>query len=518
MNSSDLPRRFGLLVMGVCLCLMVTACKKATAFPGTLSSPSVEVATSELTKVPSVTPELTVIVNETVTPTQEATPSPTVALPTPTPAPPNLPLAGVEIHKLTDIDLVKAAGAHWVRRNGLLWGKVEAEQGQRNWAAVADLDEQLQKIASEGMQAILIIRMTPTWAQQIPGVECGQIKPESLVAFASFVHDAVLRYMVAPYFVKYWELWNEPDVDPSLNPNNAPFGCWGDKNDTNYYGGPAFAEMLKVVYPEIKRADPQAQVLVGGLLLDCDPVSPPETSPGSGQYKDCTSARFLEGILESGGGDYFDGVSFHAYDFYYGALGHYQNGNWHSSWDTTGPVAIAKVHYLRSLLASYGHPEKFLMNTENALLCSGGGSGPDCPTTEFSDTKAYYLVQAFTTARAEGFIANIWYDLYGWRGSGLMDPNNNQPLPAYLALSFNIQELEGSAFWGELTNYPGVRGYEFHSSEKVIWVVWSADGETHTVKLPELPGAIFDYAGTSVPVTQDLPITLTPMYIEWLKP
>ena len=71
--------------------------------------------------------------------------------------------------------------------------------------------------------------------------------------------------------------------------------------------------MLKVAYPQIKAADPQAQVLVGGLLLDCDP------RPGAGCSLTAQNAippKFLEGILRNNGGPYFDGVSFHAYDFY----------------------------------------------------------------------------------------------------------------------------------------------------------------------------------------------------------
>ena len=45
------------------------------------------------------------------------------------------------------------------------------------------------------------------------------------------------------------------------------FGCWDDPEDA-YYGGEYYAEMLKVVYPVIKEADPEAKVLFGGLLYE----------------------------------------------------------------------------------------------------------------------------------------------------------------------------------------------------------------------------------------------------------
>ena len=107
---------------------------------------------------------------------------------------------------------------------------------------------------------------------------------------------------------------------------NSPFGCWGDLDDP-YYGGRYYSEMLKVAYPTIITADPNAQVMVGGLLLECDPVNPPEVTSGSGELKDCTSDKFLEGILENDGGEYFDGVSVHAYDFYFAELGKFANSN-----------------------------------------------------------------------------------------------------------------------------------------------------------------------------------------------
>ena len=86
--------------------------------------------------------------------------------------------------------------------------------------------------------------------------------------------------------------------------------------------------------------------------MDCDPVNPPEITKDSGQLRDCTSSKFLEGILEAGAGDSFDGVSFHAYDYYYGDLGVYGNEGWHSAATTTGPVLIAKSRFYKVIFDS----------------------------------------------------------------------------------------------------------------------------------------------------------------------
>ncbi len=86
------------------------------------------------------------------------------------------------------------------------------------------------------------------------------------------------------------------------------FGCWGNPNDP-YYGGGYYAELLKRAYPAAKAANPQAIVMNGGLLLDCDPRYPP---PG----KDCLPAQFLEGMLRNQGAAYFDILAFHGYPYY----------------------------------------------------------------------------------------------------------------------------------------------------------------------------------------------------------
>ena len=67
----------------------------------------------------------------------------------------------------------------------------------------------------------------------------------ALDAFAGFMRDLVARYSVPPYNIKYWEIWNEEDVDPSLVGPTSGFGCWGDATDP-YYGGGGYAEFTCV--------------------------------------------------------------------------------------------------------------------------------------------------------------------------------------------------------------------------------------------------------------------------------
>jgi hypothetical protein len=452
----------------------------------------------------------------TSVPTSETQPMPTNPAPEVTEQPAGVattPVVGVELHRITaegGVTLVKDLGVHWIRRNALLWSDVEPQLGERNWEAVAALETELRNAAEQGLETILIVRSTPEWAQKVPGAYCGAVSQQMLPAFAIFMHDVVARYSAEPYNVKYYELGNEPDIDPGLvNPDNI-FGCWGDVN-APYYGGQYYADMLKSVYPQVKAANPQAQVVVGGLLLDCDPNNPPESPAGSGQYADCTPARFLEGILKNGGGDFFDVVSFHAYDYYYGSLGRYGNQGWHSSSKINGPVVTVKTDYLRSVLGANGYPDKGLINSESAVLCTGDET--KCPSETFEETKSIYVAQAYASARAEGLLANIWYSIRGWRFSGLVD-KQGEPLPAAKALGFSASQLNQALFEQQLEQFPGLMGYAFQQDGTRLWVLWALE-QDQTIDLGAEPAEMYDLYGNSLPPTQQITVGLQPVYIVW---
>jgi hypothetical protein len=457
-------------------------------------------------------------------------------------------------------DLMSQAGATWVRQNGLLWSAVEPNPGDRLWDS--NLDQALINASRYHLRPILVIRSTPTWAQMYDNIFCGPMKPEALGNFANFMHDMVVRYSNPPYNVMNYELWNEPDVDAAIFSGDSVFGCWGDgRKDQNgsfidpYYGGGYYAEMLKWVYPAIKQANPKAQVLIGGLLLDCNPNNPP---PG----KDCQAGKFLEGILANGGGDYFDGVSYHAYDYFPpehhvnnpnscpisyftnpdSCRGNYSNPNWFSSWNTTGMASIAKASFVRGLLDQYGYGGKYLINTEIALLCGGDGVDKYCDLTyipnsySFRNTKAYYAVQALTAAHALGIKANIWYSYYGWRDSGLFSTQTNELEAVYNAYKFTYSKINWARSWSEISPAPDVKGYEFLRLDKRVWVIWYVGGDptdgtaTTSVSLPNPPTSIWYWinvgSGTpddgtyqaspiQPPASQTITVGRAPVFVEF---
>lgn len=403
------------------------------------------------------------------------------------------------------LDLITSAGATWTRRF-MNWGDVEPTEGARNWGQVASLEAELRDAARAGVEVLLIVGGTPSWAQLSAGVKCGPVKPDKLDAFANFARDLATRYTAAEFNVTHFEMWNEPDVALGAVAPDSEFGCWGQPGDA-YFGGGHYADMLKALYPKVKQANPKAQVVVGGLLLDCNPDSPPAG-------KDCSSARFFEGILRNGGGSAFDGVSFHAYDFA-GIAGWYGNPGWGTAWNTTGPVGTVKAHYLKSLMQTYGVAGKYLKNTEVALLCW------ECPTVPpiFEDIKADYLAQSYAAAIADGLKANLWYNLYGWFWSGLITGEAREPLPAYRAFGVSKRVLEYAQPTGVITSAdvgdPAVAGYKFNRPSGDVWVVWSKDNQPKTLTLTTAPTTVYDALGTPRSAGASVGMTTTVLYLEF---
>lgn len=394
------------------------------------------------------------------------------------------------------------AGTTWMRRGGLSWANIESQKGVYTWDA--NLDAELALASRRNLEVILLVNTTPAWAQKVPGSVCGPIKQEEFAAFGEFMYHTVARYSSSPYKVKYYEIWNEPDVITHTDTKNFVFGCWGDPGDPNYGGG-YYGEMLKVIYPRIKAANPEAQVLVGGLLLDCNP------NGGCSTEEKKLPPRFLEGILQAGAGDSFDGISFHAYDYFdfTPEPGKYSNPVWNSAWNTTGPVLSEKIKYIRGILDKHSVTGKYLMNTEVALIS-------DQPSSEsLQQAKAYYIPKAYAIGIAEGLRANLWYAVYGWRNSALLAYNGSE-YPAFRAYQFAINALQDSAYVGEVTAYQGVKAYEFNRGDRRVWVIWSLDGASHAITLPATPLAIYDPEGNSVGIDgSGLVVTLKPLYVEF---
>lgn len=370
---------------------------------------------------------------------------------------------GLEVTQLYPgygLDLLLSTGTTWVRRNGLFWKEIEPVEGKGYvWDTpyIARLDREAINASEAGLNLILIVRASPSWATAPYTADCAPVNPQKISAFTHFLEAAVRRYSAPPYNVKHWEIGNEPDA--YIFPTNAPFGCWGVESDP-YYGGEAYGRFLREAYKTIKRVDPTAKVLNGGLLL-YKPYNPadPDTKAG----------RFFEGMLRAGAGDSFDIVSFHSY-IYFQADPH----------APLGPREDWRVEYLRGLMRQYQVPEKPMIRTETALLCP-------FVTSECRWAQASVATRTYVRAMRERLLGNIWY-LYnhdGYHNTAMIEPSETFiPRPSYFAYRQVAMLLAGATYIGPTPGQPAtVEGYRFEG-DGVIDVLWTDEPEGVIVGVP----------------------------------
>lgn len=437
------------------------------------------------------------------------------------PAPP--PVYGVETFNFAQWKLDKAtqANVYWVRNATFSWAEIEPTAPNPNhtynWNSVNNAG--LIEAAKTNLTVIAVVKNVPGWAQKTPGLICGPIVSSAWQAYYDFVYKLVSIYSAPPYNIRYFEFGNEPDVDPVyLLPSiYSVFGCWGDPNDP-YYGGGYYAELLKRAYPAAKLANPQAIVMNGGLLLDCDPRYPP---PG----KNCLPAQFLEGILRNGGAAYFDILAFHGYPYYGTPAAGYPGYNLgpqivdenNDSFAGSGGQLVGKVDFLRYVMAKFG-VNKPIMMTEVGLQCKVTNECGSPPSNAFLQLQADYVVHTYVRSWGLNLRGTIWYTLEdsNWNQTGMF--TGSVPRPAYNAFLFMSNELKDANIGSPITQYSGLRGYEFTNATKRIWVLWAPNGITG--KLITLPGnvyKIYDKYGASItPITTSITIT-HPTYIEFLR-
>lgn len=363
-------------------------------------------------------------------------------------------------------------GLTWVRRNGLIWRDIEpVEGGAFNWQApsMRGLEEEMMHASANNLNLVLVVVANPSWATG-GQADCAPIMPQYYARFARFMAAAVERYSKPPFNVKYWEIGNEPDT--YRFGTDSQYGCWGppppnENNKDEFYGGREYGNMLKVVYPAMKAANPTVQVLNGGLLLD-HPYTPAEGISGP--------ARFIEGVFATGAGASFDILAFHTYAQYEGPA---STPDGIRLYDRASAATDWKVDYLRNLMTKYGVPQKPLINTEAALLCRTS-SASNC-----REPQADAIPRLYARALRDRLIGYIWYiyDHDGFYNTALVEPNVVSKRPAYFAYKHAASMLGGAEYLRQVSGLPtGVEAHQFQKGPEMITIVWS-----NTVQLTRIP-------------------------------
>jgi len=337
-----------------------------------------------------------------------------------------------------------AAGIHYIRIN-LRWDEVEPAYATQPAYVWGKYDKLIGDAAAAGFSLIITVRDNPAWAAS---TSCGPIDLQP-ARFNAFLSALVGRYGVAPYNVKLWELYNEPD-------NNHPEfasqgGCWGQH-------AAAYAALLQGAAPIIDAAG--GQLVLGGIALDFF-----EGWDEGGIFND----EFLEQLLVQPGGTSFDIMNFH----YYRAF--------HERWDRWGLDVIGKTTYVRNQLLAKGL-NKPIMVTE----IGHPSAGPAEDQQDYSDAAASrYVMQGLTRGLYARLHSITWYQMVDVesdpRKYGLLR-SDFSPKPAYFAYQTHAREIGG------LTNPTqslagGLETYTFTAPDRLKYVAWSSDDLTHTLSV-----------------------------------
>ena len=179
---------------------------------------------------------------------------------------------------LDHCDQMIASGVKWVRF-AAEWRKIETAKGIYDTNFLAKFDAIINRLNDNGVNVVLILVNTPTWASSMPNEPYPQkYTPANYQDWSNYVSFITNRYKGK---VKSWEVWNEPDW--------ATF--WGSSVDD-------YNTLLQTAYTAIKTTDSSNTVVLGGLAVA-------NSSYGLNSWFDT--------LMSKGAGSYFDVINYHAY-------------------------------------------------------------------------------------------------------------------------------------------------------------------------------------------------------------
>lgn len=185
-----------------------------------------------------------------------------------------------ELRRTLD-EAAKAGGKHV--RLGVEWGNIETAPGEYDWSTA---DRMIDDAIDSGMDVVGLLGVVPPWQRDKKTAKRTEhTAPIDHNEFAKFAALAAARYGDK---IAAWEVWNEPNI----------WDFWTTGADPVRY-----TNLLKATYTAIKRADPDATVISGGL------------APSATTRVSMEPVEFLEKMYEAGAAGYFDGFGMHPYSF-----------------------------------------------------------------------------------------------------------------------------------------------------------------------------------------------------------
>jgi hypothetical protein len=232
---------------------------------------------------------------------------------------------------------VAKLGFTWIRLD-FNWNVIQPTNAHAfNWSAY---DRITVAAAKDHLKVLGIIDYTPGWARSAACKSAFTCAPANMNQFAAFASSVAGRYKTKG--VSYWEIWNEENLTR----------FWSPVPNAKQY-----AAMLEQTYPAIKKANPAAFVISGGM------AEGENSDPSKGTNID--AVQMLQQLYADGAGQSFDAVGYHPYTYPQSPL---DPGNAWAKMDNTSPS-------LRSVMTTNGDGAKQIWITEYGAPTNGPSAG-----------------------------------------------------------------------------------------------------------------------------------------------
>jgi len=369
--------------------------------------------------------------------------------------------------------------------------------------------------------------------------------------YALYLYKMVPRYKNQ---VKFWEIWNEPDVNWGYNAIKPPNeeGSWWTTDPPPcefILHAPVYhyIRMLRISYEVIKSIDPTAYIAVGGIgtYSFLDVLLRNTDNPDEGD---------VHPDFPNKGGAYFDVLSYHTYPHHDGSLDYWDNSimdfryTRHS--DAAAKSVIDRKKRFEETLFQYGydgstHPEKLWIITESNI-----------PRESFNgsigsmEAQRNFLIKTPILCQQNNILQYHIYALSeggpwmatdaGFNKMGLYEPLSDLPIhqakmyPSAIGYKTTSEILFDTQYdaaqTAEMQLPENVKGGAFKNTEGeyiyALWAVTETDQseEANAIyafpeawKLPNLKQMEWDFGLTethSVVSSKGVPLTGTPVFLK----
>ena len=233
-----------------------------------------------------------------------------------------------------DLNAMQQTGAHWLRVS-INWAQIQyRRRGPLFWS---NIDRVVKGAEARGFSILGVMLYTPRWAEQFKSCKKADCAPNP-VAFARFAKLAVAHY--SRLGVHDYEIWSEENSTAQWLPKPDPA---------------AYARLLKLAYPVIKKADPRSTVITGG------------TSPAPTDGTNYRPVDFLIAMYKHGARGHFDAVGAHPYCWPAYAGQPYEWSAWYQTYGARKSM--------RNVMLRNGDGNKLIWGTEFGAPTGGPKGG-----------------------------------------------------------------------------------------------------------------------------------------------